>query len=91
MGSAEINHDVRPVEMLLYVISDEWWVFAVITYTLTLFCSAGNAWMSAKLAEASRGARSGNRLSSLTNWFRSSTDVIMDRYWSGSWKEEAVL
>lgn len=44
--------------------------------------------MSDVVAEVNRGARSGNRLPSLTRWVWNSTDIIVDRYLSGNWKTE---
>lgn len=48
------------------------------------FCSEGNDWMSAVLAAANRGASSGKRLKSFVTWVWSSTDTMVDRYWSGN-------
>ena len=64
-------------------------IIGIITYTLMLFCSEGKAWMSARVAAASRGASSGKRLPSSTRWVLNSTDTMVDRYLSGNWQTQA--
>lgn len=61
----------------------------LVTYTFTLFCSEGKAWMSLGVAAASRGASSGKRLPSFARWVWNSTDTMVDRYCLGSWTTEA--
>lgn len=63
--------------MLFNVNSND--VAPTVTYTWLLFCSEGNAWMSAGAAATSRGATSGKRLSSVLRCFWKSTDAMMDR------------